>query len=191
MLDMHQGAKSLPVGQHGAQVGVGSVYAASIWELIFLKFSKGDISFSKLPDEHLLREKVYTTFQFLDPSGSLADECWKDYEKKLDFWVSNISTIESVIKNLRSHIEELRTLIKSPEEIVSGLVSSGTPMAFADLEPVINSEVARWAVANCHLMRNRFVGIDLLEFLGMWSESEINWVIERASQAIKEMGVSK
>jgi glycerol-1-phosphate dehydrogenase [NAD(P)+] len=191
MLDMHQGAKSLPVGQHGAQVGVGSVYAASIWELIFLKFSEGDISFSKLPDEHLLRKKVYTTFQFLDPSGSLADECWKDYEKKLDFWVSNISTIESVIKDLRSHVEELRTLIKSPEEIVSGLVSSGTPMAFADLDPVINSEVARWAVANCHLMRNRFVGIDLLEFLGLWSESEINWVIDRASQAVKEMGASK
>jgi glycerol-1-phosphate dehydrogenase [NAD(P)+] len=64
-------------------------------------------------------------------------------------------------------------------------------MAFADLDPVINSEVARWAVANCHLMRNRFVGIDLLEFLGLWSESEINWVIDRASQAVKEMGASK
>lgn len=191
MLDMHQGAKSLPVGQHGAQVGVGSVYAASIWELIFLKFSEGDISFSKLPDKDLLREKVYTTFAFLDSSGLLADECWKDYEKKFDFWVSNISTIEEVINDWQSHVEELRTLIKKPEEIVYGLVSSGTPMTFGDLEPVINDEVARWAVAHCHLMRNRFVGIDLLEFLGMWGEAEIDWVIERASQAVRKEGASK
>ena len=64
-------------------------------------------------------------------------------------------------------------------------------MSFQDLEPTISGEVGRWAVSNSHLMRNRFVGIDLLEFLGMWNEAEIDWVIERASQAARKEGASK
>lgn len=185
MLDMHQGAKNLPLGQHGAQVGVGSVYAASIWELIFLKFSTDPITLSKLPDKSVLKEKLYTSFQFLDSSGSLADECWKDYEKKIDFWISNFSTIVSILKNWSTHSQELRTLIKSPEEIVFGLISSGSQVSFQELEPAISTDIGRWAVSYSHLMRNRFVGVDLLEFLGMWNETEIDWVFSRTTQAIK------
>ena len=185
MLDMHQGAKNLPLGQHGAQVGVGSVYAASIWELIFLKFSTDPITLSKLPDKSALKEKLYTTFHFLNSSGSLADECWKDYEKKIDFWISNFSTIVSILKNWSTHSQELRTLIKSPEEIVFGLISSGSQVSFQELEPAISTDIGRWAVSYSHLMRNRFVGVDLLEFLGMWNETEIDWVFSRTTQAIK------
>lgn len=190
MLDMHQGAHNLPIGQHGAQVGVGSVYAASIWELIFLKFSTGPITFSTLPDKSALKEKLYATFQLLDSSGSLADECWKDYEKKIDFWISNFSTIENILKDWNTHSKELRTLIKSPEEIVFGLISSGSPVSFQELEPVISTDIGRWAVSHSHLMRNRFVGVDLLEFLGMWNEAEIDWVFSRTTETIKALGAT-
>jgi hypothetical protein len=39
-------------------------------------------------------------------------------------------------------------------------------------------------------MRNRFVGIDLLEFLGMWNEAEIDWVFSRTAQVIKSLGAN-
>ena len=188
MLDMYQGAHHLAIGQHGAQVGVGSVYAASIWDLIFLKFSSAPVELSKFPDKEALRVKVLETFGSLDSSGSLAEECWKDYEKKIDYWTSNFSAIESVLNQWSTHSAELRTLIKTPEEIVHGLISSGSPVSFQDLEPVISGEVGRWAVSNSHLMRNRFVGIDLLEFLGMWNEAEIDWVFSRTAQVIKLLG---
>jgi len=190
MLDMYQGANHLTIGQHGAQVGVGSVYAASIWDLIFQKFSSTPVTLSKFPDKAALKTKVFETFQSLDSTGLVAQECWKDYEKKIDHWISHFEVIESVLKNWSSHAAELRALIKTPEEIVHGLISSGSPVSFQDLEPVISGQVGRWAVSNSHLMRNRFVGIDLLEFLGMWNEAEIDWVFSRTAQVIKSLGAN-
>ena len=189
MLDMHQGSHKLPIGQHGAQVGVGSVFASAIWELIFLKFSTLSIESTKLPDKDVLKEKVFSTFANLDLTLSLAQECWNDYEKKIDFWLSNNIVIVEVLKNWHKIADELRKLIKTPEEIVQGLVSSGSPVTTRDLEPVIDDQLIRWAVTNCHLMRDRFVGIDLLEFCGTWNQSEIDWVFTRSFDAIKSLGV--
>lgn len=189
MLDMYHGAHHKPIGQHGAQVGVGSIYAAAIWDLIFLKFSTSEIQLQQFPDKDALKSKVYAAFGNLEKSKSLADECWKDYEKKIDFWISNFSDIESVLQNWNEHHAELRSLIKTPEEIVHGLVASGSPVSFEDLEPTIEIDIANWAVANSHLMRNRFVGIDLLEFTGMWGDAEIDWVFARSSEVIKSQGV--
>jgi glycerol-1-phosphate dehydrogenase [NAD(P)+] len=189
MLDMYQGAHHLPVGQHGAQVGVGSVYAASIWDFIFLKLSSGAIAPKKDLDIDALKAKVFTTFQPLDQSESLAQECWKDYEKKIQYWISNFAAIEKVLQDWQAHAGELRTLIKTPEEIVQGLILSGSPVSFEDLEPEITGPVGHWAVSNSHLMRNRFVGIDLLEFLGMWNAPEIDWVFSRTAQVIETLRV--
>ena len=188
MLDMHQSATHGPIGQHGAQVGVGSVIAASVWDLIFIKLSGDRISINHFPDQAFFKSRVFSSFHNLDNSDELGKECWKDYEKKVLFWNENFEVIQNFLQNWNSHSIELKKLIKSPEEIVQGLLSSGSPITFGDLEPEIGDPIARWAVANCHLMRNRFVGIDLLEFLGIWTESEVNWVFNRAAQAIKKVG---
>ena len=189
MLDMYQGANHLQIGQHGAQVGVGSVYAAAIWELILIKLNDHDFSENILPNKDVLREKVYSAFNSLDSSNSLADECWRDYEKKIDFWISNINKIKEVLVNWKRHATDLKKLVKRPEEIIFGLLSSGSSVSLKDLDPVIEEHIGRWAVANCHLMRNRFVGVDLLEFLGLWNEAAINWVFNRASELINLHGV--
>ena len=133
---------------------------------------------------------MLSTFQNLDSSGNLGGECWNDYEKKIDFWNEKFVSTQDFLKNWQKSSGELRKLIKTPEEIVQGLVSSGSAIAFSDLEPSISEQVARWAVSNCHLMRNRFVGIDLLEFLGLWTDSEVNWVFDRAYEAIKKVGAA-
>jgi glycerol-1-phosphate dehydrogenase [NAD(P)+] len=191
MLDMNQAATHKPVGQHGAQVGVGSVIAAAVWDLIFIKLSGNPIQLTSFPDKAALKSRVITTFHNLDTSDALGGECWKDYEKKIDFWIENSQSIQSFLNDWSSHSTELRGLIKTPEEIVQGLLVSGSPINFDDLEPEISELDAFWAVSNCHLMRNRFVGIDLLEFLGMWAESDINWVFERATQVVEKVSSAK
>lgn len=188
MLDMNQATRNEKLGQHGAQVGVGSVIAAAVWELIFTKFGKESITINHSPNIEALRTKVSEAFEHLDPSGKLGDECWRDFHKKIEFWIENSESIENELKNWNTHYQELRTLIKTPEEIVFGLVSAGSPTTFEELEPAFDGNIARWAVANSHLMRNRFVGIDLLEFLGFWDAEAIDWVFDRTLEAVHKIG---
>ena len=117
-----------------------------------------------------------------------ASVCWRDFHKKIEFWIENSESIENELKNWNTHYQELRTLIKTPEEIVFGLVSAGSPTTFEELEPAFDGNIARWAVANSHLMRNRFVGIDLLEFLGFWDAEAIDWVFDRTLEAVHKIG---
>ena len=42
-----------------------------------------------------------------------------------------------------------------------------------------------------HLMRNRFVGIDLLEFLGLWNAEVIDRVYQRLTEALEVIGAYK
>ena len=190
MLDMYQASSNRPIGQHGAQVGVGSVIAAAIWDLIFIKLEDKSVLFANPPDKESLKKRVLSSFHQLDTSDKLGGECWKDYEKKIDFWNENHDSIQEFLKDWDQVSDELRKLIKTPEEIVQGLISSGSSLTFRELEPHIAEPVARWAVSHCHLMRNRFVGIDFLEFLGIWTDTELNWVFDRASEAIKRVGAA-
>jgi glycerol-1-phosphate dehydrogenase [NAD(P)+] len=191
MLDMSQSANHKQVGQHGAQVGVGSVIASCVWEIIFAELPR----YRELPQYEInkdaLKAKLFTAFSTLDSSGKLAAECWSDYEKKINWWQSNQGEIAAILGNWSSISGELRTLIKTPEEIIQGLASAGSPIQFADLDPVITEDVAHWAVAHSHLMRNRFVGIDLLEFLGLWNAEVIDRVYQRFTKALEEIGAYK
>ena len=55
---------------------------------------------------------------------------------------------------------------------------------FADLDPVVDDATARWAVAHCHLMRNRFTAVDLLDLLGRWTEKDHDAVLAAADNAV-------
>jgi glycerol-1-phosphate dehydrogenase [NAD(P)+] len=190
MLDMSQTAQHKQVGQHGAQVGVGSIYAAAIWDLIFTTFEEREINTPPLLDNRQLQSKVINAFDHMDSTGALAAECWNDYSKKVDYWVNNRDSISQSLRSWKNYSNDLRSLIKTPEEIALGLISAGSPTTFDELEPSFSEEIARWSISNCHLMRNRFVGIDLLDFLGLWNESTIDWVWNRSARALAHVGVS-
>ena len=53
-------------------------------------------------------------------------------------------------------------------------------MRFEDLNPAATPETVRWALRNCHLMRNRFTFVDLLFFLGWWGDDFVERLLERA-----------
>ena len=68
-------------------------------------------------------------------------------------------------------------MVQPPEKLRPALQASGAPSIFADLNPSITPELARWAVANCFVMRNRFNLVDLLDLMGLWTDELVEEVM--------------
>jgi glycerol-1-phosphate dehydrogenase [NAD(P)+] len=191
MLDMRRSAQGLQIGLHGAQVGVASVVASAAWEHLFTVLDPAALQGRALdalfPDAEQIearRPAVLATFADLDPTGRLGAECWRDYSTKLTRWTAARRRVEAFLADWDRHratIEELRI---DAHTLGSGLVASRTPARFAELDPAIDDATARWAVGHCHLMRNRFTVVDLLDLLGRWTEADREAVLGAADAAV-------
>ncbi|MGH3089975.1 MAG: iron-containing alcohol dehydrogenase [Rubrobacteraceae bacterium] len=183
MLDMHAGQTGTPPGVHGAQVGVATVIAAAAWQTLLenLDPSKIDVD-TCFPEPENIEPIVREAFSGLDPTGAVGDECWRDYEQKLSRWRDNRKAFESFLENWPRHRAELEELVAAPERLAEALTLVGAPAKFEDLSPPISPETSRWALRNCHFMRNRFNVVDLLYFLGWWDDVFIERVSELACQ---------
>ncbi len=185
LLDMHHTARHLPIGQHGAQVGVASVVAAACWELLDERLDPDQVDLDALfPDPERLRGRVFTAFGHLDQDGRLAGECWNDYRQKMTRWAAARDTVAGVLRDWDRHRATIGRLKLSSEVLGRSLALSGAPARFADLDPAIDAGLARWAVGNCHLMRNRFTVVDLLDVLGWWTPADVDEVLRRAEAAV-------
>ena len=77
----------------------------------------------------------------------------------------------------------MEEMVLSPERLGGALREAGAPVRFAELDPPVAPEVVRWALGNCHLMRNRFTLADLLFFADLWDDSFVERILERARSA--------
>ena len=180
VLDMHAGQRGEPLGVHGAQVGVATVIVAAAWEALFRDLDPSTVDVDAcFPDPGTMEPVVRGAFAGLDPTGAVGGECWRDYEKKLERWRQNRDRFESVLENWSGHRAELERLVAAPERLGEALDLAGAPARFGDLAPPVAPETARWALLNCHLMRDRFNVVDLLYFLGWWNDAFIDRLLER------------
>jgi len=195
MLDMRRSATGLPIGLHGAQVGVAAVVASAAWEHLFAVLDalldNGELTGPALdalfPDAEQVaarRPAVLAVFADLDATGRLGEECWRDYSTKLTRWTAARPAVEAFLADWDRHratVEELRI---DAHTLGAGLVAAGAPARFGELDPAIDDATARWAVGHCHLMRNRFVVVDLLDLLGRWTEADRDAVLAAAEAAV-------
>jgi glycerol-1-phosphate dehydrogenase [NAD(P)+] len=185
MLDQYHGEKHLPMGLHGAQVGVASVLAAAAWEMLFERLAAGG---ARIDDAALdlegARSRVYSAFSTVDATDRIADECWKDYSSKLGAVVRLRPRIEGLLESWGEHEDELRRLVRPSAEVATGLRASGAAATFGELDPQVAPDLAWWAVANCALMRNRFTVADMLTLLGWWKQTDVDEVLARAGRAV-------
>ena len=87
MLDMDAAATGREAAFHGAQVGVGSILMAIVWRETLARWYAGGFEIGRLyPSATDLEPQVRAAFSRLDPLGRAADECWRDYSRKLDRW---------------------------------------------------------------------------------------------------------
>jgi glycerol-1-phosphate dehydrogenase [NAD(P)+] len=130
------------------------------------------------PSAEVAEELVEKAFAGIDPGGAMARECWGDYQRKLAAWtVVDRAPLADVWASLR---DELAAMVRSPELIVAALIEAGAAARFSLLDPPVDAELARWAVASCHLMRDRFSVVDLAVFSGNWTIDDVDAVLERA-----------
>lgn len=185
LIDMHHHARHLPTGQHGAQVGVASIIGAVCWELLDERLVPAEVDLDGLfPDPETLRDKVFAAFGDLDDDGRLAGECWRDYRTKMTAWAGARDRVAAALADWDNHRATLSGLKLSSEVLGRSLTLSGAPARFADLDPAVDADLARWAVRNCHLMRNRFTVVDLLDALGWWTPADVAEVMARAERAV-------
>jgi glycerol-1-phosphate dehydrogenase [NAD(P)+] len=165
---------------HGAQVGVSSIVAALLWDRVLDELSDGALSRVRVPDAADSESAVRAAFLGVDPSGEMAEECWRDYERKLARWARAGERLELAAEQWPSHARALRHLLATPEAVAAALRSAGAPASFGELDPSVDDEAARWAVASCHLMRDRFSIADMAFFLGLFDEELVGELLGRA-----------
>jgi glycerol-1-phosphate dehydrogenase [NAD(P)+] len=174
MLDLHHAAHHQPIGLHGAQVGVATLVSTKLWR----KVIEGDLvkpSRLKKPDATRLEADVTKAFAHL--GTAIVEECLRDCRKKHDLIEKNWDKCVLIVQAWKQHCVEFDQMVQAPEKLRPALQASGAPATFAALEPAVTPELARWAVANCYLMRNRFNLVDLLVLMGLWTDDLIDEVM--------------
>ena len=186
MLDLRAAELHLPTGLHGEQVGVGSVVAACMWELLRerLEAVPGARVQLQMLDAHKAEARVRAAFARLDPSGRIADECWNDYGRKLERITQSLSGITGALENWESHADDLAALVRPSRVIVAGLRSAGAPARLDELGADVDAAAARWAVESCALMRDRFTVVDVLTLLGWWESADVDEIFDRVDCAL-------
>lgn len=176
MLDLHHAAVHQPIGLHGEQVGLASVIASRLWRQAVDSeiFASARLS---APDPEIMRQRIFTAFGHLDADGRLACECWRDCQVKLEQLAKNWSALADLITHWQERKEQFANLVIPAEKMAAALIASGAPTRFSQLRQPVPDELALWAVTNCHLMRNRFNLVDLLDLMGLWTPERIHWAM--------------
>ena len=181
LIDMAAEQAGNPVAFHGAQVAVSALPVAAAWEVFLAEFDPSTLDLESLfPDEAGMEPVVRGAFATIDPSGQVGEECWNDYAKKLALWRRSRERVETFLAEWPEHRARIEEMVLPPVRLGGALREAGAPVRFGELDPPVAPEVVRWALANCHLMRNRFTVADLLFFAGWWDDAFVERILERA-----------
>jgi glycerol-1-phosphate dehydrogenase [NAD(P)+] len=184
LIDMAAEQSGSPVAFHGAQVAVATIPVAAAWESFLAEFDPSALNLDRLfPDEAAMEPAVREAFAVIDSSGGVGEECWSDYARKLALWRRSRERVERFFEEWPEHRSRIREMVLPPERLGGALEQAGAPARFGELDPPVAPEVARWALWNCHLMRNRFTLADLLFFAGWWDDAFVERMLERARSA--------
>jgi glycerol-1-phosphate dehydrogenase [NAD(P)+] len=181
LLEMAAEQRGEATALHGAKVGVTTIVAALLWRHLRRRFEQKGLA-PGFPAPEEMQRRVHSAFDPLDPTGAMAEECWRDYRSKLARWHSHRDTVERFAAAWGEREADFERLLVDPEPLVAAMREAGAPVRFSQLEPAIDAETARWAVANCHLMRDRFTVADLAFFSGAWEAEDVDLVLAGAAE---------
>jgi glycerol-1-phosphate dehydrogenase [NAD(P)+] len=181
LFDMQAAASGGETALHGAQVGVAGVLAATIWHDTLDRFDPGAIGRNGVAaDTDAVEPRVREAFESLDPSGRMADECWRDVRRKLDRWNAAGDAVARFVADWDRHRDELRRLVAPPERLRTALVDAGAAATIGELDPAPSASVVRWALDALPLMRDRFTVADLRFLADDWDAATIDRLLDRS-----------
>ncbi len=167
VLDMIAGHYQRGVALHGAQVGVATLTAARFYQRFLETFDPHTLDLDNCyPSDATMQAHIQQVFARIDPSGTMARECWSDYATKLSLWRQNRPRFAQFCAHWQhSHRPKLASLVSSPAAVHTILAQAGAPLTPQELAPPISQEEYDFAVHNGHFIRQRFVLGDLLYFM--------------------------
>jgi glycerol-1-phosphate dehydrogenase [NAD(P)+] len=178
LIEMTMNKRGLDAAFHGAQVGVSTIVSALLWERVQAHLHEEKHPFL-YPTAGEMEQRVRVAFAELDPSGAMAEECWRLYSRKLERWSVNRRRVGALDWNdLAAH---MAPLLSRPQDLVESMASAGAPTRFGQLDPPVEPDLVRWALENCHLMRDRFTVADLAFYLGMWTSAHVDDLLAEAA----------
>jgi glycerol-1-phosphate dehydrogenase [NAD(P)+] len=181
LLDMAAARAGRPLAFHGAQVGVASVLASTIWHDTLDRLDPGRLcDDDAFPEPVAVERGVRVAFDSIDPSGRMAVECWRDVRTKLDRWRASRSTIAAFVAGWDDHRAVVRDLVATPATLSAALRAAGAPATVDELDPAISPDMAHWALRALPLMRERFTVVDLRFFAGAWTDDRADELLDRS-----------
>jgi glycerol-1-phosphate dehydrogenase [NAD(P)+] len=183
LLEMADTAMGRHGSWHGTQVGLTTIVATAAWAHVRRRISEGALGRpAQVPDPDAARDRITAAFKGIDPDGSMAAECFADYSKKLQkLTADGGDPLAGLRADWARHDEHLGRLLTGPAELAAAVRSAGLPVTFGGLPEPVDDGMARWAVANCALLRARFGVADLAMLLGCWDDDDIDQVLADAA----------
>ena len=123
---------------------------------------------------------MHDAFDPVDPSGRMADECWRDVGRKLDRWRTKRAGIAEFVADWDRHRTELRALVATPDQLRTALTDAGAAAAIAELDPPATAATVRWALGALPLMRDRFTVADLRFLARDWDAETVDRLLDRS-----------
>ena len=182
LLEMTDTARGRHGSYHGTKVGVASIVAAATWAHVRRRIGEGALDRpARIPDPDQARDRISQAFTAIDASGAMAAECFADYARKLALLAAGSDPLAGLRKGWEGHDAALGEMLAGPAELAAALGPAGLPVRFAALPDPVSDGEARWAVANCALLRSRFGVADLAMLLGCWEDDDVDEVLADAA----------
>jgi glycerol-1-phosphate dehydrogenase [NAD(P)+] len=178
LIEMALNKRGLDAALHGAQVGVSTILSALLWDKVQAHLrTRVQLTY---PTAGEMEDRVRDAFAELDPTGAMADECWRLYSRKLVRWTANRERTSTL--DWSDVAARVAPLLSPPRKLVASMASAGGPVRFGALEPPVGPELVRWALENCHLMRDRFTVADLAFLLGILTQAHVRDLLAEAAE---------
>jgi glycerol-1-phosphate dehydrogenase [NAD(P)+] len=151
---------------HGTQVALLTVLTTLAFQQFMDEFDPAHLKLDEcFPSREEMQVRIQNAFASLDPSGGIADECWSEYQKKLDLWNAQRGTFETFLREWSEIRGQLQTIVRPPELLVEILQRMDSPTLFEQVNPPMPEAQIRFAFENASLIRSRFTLGDLFIFL--------------------------
>jgi glycerol-1-phosphate dehydrogenase [NAD(P)+] len=184
LLEMASLAGAGPTNFHGAQVGAATLVAATTWQRVLQAIDDGALGRGgRLPELGSARTRIERAFVKLDPSGATAAECYTDHQRKLTR-LAELDPIARVRADWERHAEVLGDLLVDTGSLGRAMAAAGIPAGFSNLADPVEDDLAHWAVAHCHLLRERFTVADLADLLALFEDEDVEADLARARAAV-------
>ncbi len=173
ILDLLAETSHKPLAQHGTQVVLTTLLAASAYEHFLEEFDPNEVNLAACyPTAKQMEQGIREVFKQIDPTGKAGEECWADYRIKLEAWYAQKSRLEEFLKNWTAVRTRLEATTRSPQRILEIMKAVDSPLTFRELNPPLTEDQARFAFLNSPLMRKRLTLGDMLIYLN-WDRENL------------------